>query len=79
MPRPYLNHTIDELEQIVKENKHARPALAEVKEELGHRTTARAKRLLRDVDGLLTGEVAMPKRPPRPDSPKDQLKLDGVD
>lgn len=75
MDRPYLASTIDELEQIVKENLSNRTILAQVREELGFRTTRRAKQLHREVEALLRGELPIPPRPPRPDGPDNQLSL----
>lgn len=79
MSRPYLEHSIEELEGIFKENRHSRPVLAELREELLHRQTSRAKNLLRDVRALLEGEVRMPRRPPPPDDPEHQLGLEGIE
>ena len=75
MDRPYLETTIEDLEKIVDRHKSDRVVLAQVREELGFRKRKRAKQLLREVLGLLDGEVQMPPRPPRPDSPDHQLPL----
>jgi hypothetical protein len=75
MDRPFFHTTIDELERLVTENLSSRTVLGRVWEELTYRETERAKRLLRDVEGLLAGEVPRPPPPPRPDSPDSQIPL----
>lgn len=75
MARPYQKHGIEELEALVKAFKHSRAVLGDIREELTYRRTDRAKALLRDVTGPLTGVVPMPRRPRRPDSPDDQLSF----
>jgi len=77
MDRPYLEASIEDLEKIVKENVNNRTILAKIREELGFRTTRRAKQLRREVDAVLRGEVPRPPKPPRPDRPDDQLSLIG--
>ena len=57
------------------ENRSSRAVLGRLWEELTYRETERAKRLLRDVEGLLGGEVPMPPRPARADSPDNQIPL----
>ena len=57
MDRPYLETTIEDLEKIVDRHKSDRVVLAQVREELGFRKRKRAKQLLREVLGLLGGEV----------------------
>jgi hypothetical protein len=79
MARPYLKHSLVELEDLVRKNKHSLAVLGEIRTELTYRTTDGAKALLRDVLGLLTGQVAMPRRPPPPDGPESQLPLLGGD
>jgi hypothetical protein len=78
MPRQYSEHGIEELEQLVRTHMHSRAVLGDIREELTYRETNRAKALLRDVMGLLTGHIEMPKRPRRADSPEDQLALLGA-
>lgn len=75
MDRPYMETTIEELEKIVDKHKADRVVLAQVREELGFRKRERAKQLLREVLGLLAGEVKMPRKAPKPDSPDAQLPL----
>jgi hypothetical protein len=75
MDRPYMETTIEDLEKLVDKHKSDRVVLAQVREELGFRKRQRAKQLLREVQGLLGGEVKMPRKPPKPDSPDDQLPL----
>jgi len=75
MAKPYQDHGIEELEALVKAHMHSRAVLDEIREELTYRRTKRAKALLRDVTGLLTGVVPMPRRPRKPDSPDDQLSF----
>lgn len=75
MPRPYMEATIAELERLVSENRTSRTILAEIREELRFRKRERARQLLREVEGLLEGQVPMPPKPPKPDDPEDQLSL----
>lgn len=72
MPRQYINHSIDELEAFVQEHLRDRPVLAEIMEELEHRSTPRAKQLLKEVKGVLAGDVNPPRRPYRSDIPENQ-------
>ena len=75
MDRPFINATIDELEALVRENQSNRVVLAQIREELKHHRRKRARQLLREVIGLLEGQVPMPPKPPRPDRPENQLSL----
>lgn len=70
-----MDKSIEELETLVKENIHRRPVLAGIKVELTHRKTNRARQLLREVEGILDGELPLPPKPPRPPQPHDQLGL----
>lgn len=80
MGRPYLKANIEELEHIVRTHKHSLAVLGQVREELTYRQTDRAKSLLRDVMGLLTGKVERPRQPPPADSTENQINLlDGED
>jgi len=75
MDRPLLALTIDKLEQLVSEHRSDRFTLGQVREELSARTTDRAKQLLREVEGLLSGKVPLPPKPGRPAQPGDQMSL----
>lgn len=79
MRRPYQDYEITELENIMAESKHRRATLAELKNELEHRTTDRAQRLLREIKGLLEGEVPTPPRSRRRGLPGEQLDLDDLE
>jgi hypothetical protein len=72
--RPYIEHTIDQLEQLVADNRDRPAVLGPIRVELEHRTTARAKRLLREVLALVKGDIPKPK-PPRAGRPADQQSL----
>lgn len=71
MTRPYIEHGIEQLEEIVGANREKRPVLAEILEELQYRRSLRAKQLRKEVQALLDGVVGQ-VRPPRPD---DQAEL----
>jgi len=75
--RKYFKTPIDELEALVKENLNHRQVLGEVRDELTFRTNKRAKQLLKEVEGILAGEVRVPKPPPPPDTPENQLDMLG--
>lgn len=75
MDRPYFEASVEQLGQIVRDHSHSRVALASVREELAFRQNRRARQLLREVEGLLAGELPMPPKPPKPDSPANQLDL----
>jgi hypothetical protein len=75
MDRPHFDLTINQLEEIVRKHQHSRFALARVLEELQHRDGERAARLRRDIQALLDGEIEMPRKPPKPDSPDSQMPL----
>ena len=72
--RPYIEHTIDQLEQLVADNRYRLAVLGPIRVELEHRTTARARQLLKEVLGLVEGEIPKPK-PPRAGRPADQQSL----
>lgn len=76
--RKYFEADIVELERLVRENKHSRAVLGEVSEELTYRkNTERANQLRREVEALLDGRVARPRRPLKPDSPENQIDILG--
>ena len=77
MDRKYFKTPIDELEALFKENLNHRQVMGEIRDELTFRTNKRAKQLLREIEGVLAGEVWVPDPPPRPDKPEDQLDLLG--
>jgi hypothetical protein len=61
--RPYSNHTIDQLEGLVALNRDRTPVLGPIRIELEHRTTPRAKQLLKEVLALVEGDIPRPKPP----------------
>jgi hypothetical protein len=75
MGRLYFSASVEELERLVRENLHNPMVLGQVREELTYRESDRAKALLRDVMGILRGEVPVPRKPPPPDSEANQLAL----
>lgn len=75
MDRPYFEATIEQLEQVAKDHLHSRVVLATLREELVFRQNRRARQLLREVEGLLAGEVQMPAKPAKPNHPENQLGL----
>lgn len=70
-----MNATIDELEALVRKNQSNRVVLAQIREELKHHRRKRARQLLKEVLGLLEGQVPMPPKPPKRDRPENQLPL----
>ena len=72
--RPYLDLTIDQLERLVEENRQRLAVLGPIRVELEHRTTSRAKQLLREVLALVEGKLPTPKSPPA-GRPIDQQSL----
>lgn len=52
-----------------------RQVLGDVRDELTYRSTRRAKQLLREVEGVLTGAVPLPPKPPGPDTADNQMDL----
>ncbi len=75
MDRPFMDAPIEKIEEMVRDHTSNRVVLAQVREELQFRKNRRARQLLKEVQGLLDGEVPMPARPPRPDDPSNQLPL----
>ncbi len=73
--RIYMDKDIDFLEDLVANDKKHAQVLGDVRDELTYRTSDRAKRLRRDVEGLLAGELPAPGTPPRPARPEDQTDL----
>lgn len=72
--RPYIEHTIDQLERLVADNRDRPAILGPIRVELEHRTTARARRLLKEVLAVVEGDIPKPK-PPRAGRPADQQSL----
>ncbi len=70
MTRLYIDHGIEQLEEIVSTNREKRPVLAEILEELQYRRSQRAKQLRREVRALLDGVV----RQVRQTRPEDQTE-----
>ena len=77
MDRKYFKTPIDELEALFKENLNHGQVLGDIQDELTHRETTRAKQLLREVEGILSGDLKVPEQPPRLDKAEDQLDLLG--
>lgn len=75
MDRPFSEASAAELEQIFVKHKHDRVVLAQLREELGFRHTRKAKQLLKEILGVLEGNVVLPPRPVRPAKPEDQIDL----
>jgi hypothetical protein len=75
MARPYMKNTVAELEGFLKKHAADRAVLGELRAELTNRTTPRAKQLLREVNGLLTGSVAPPPKGMKAPNPDDQGAL----
>lgn len=75
MSRPFMEASIEEIEKIVQDHKSERLILAQVREELQFRSTRKARQLLREVLGILEGEVPVPPKLPRQDRAEDQLPL----
>lgn len=75
MPRPYIQHTIDDLERLVKENLHQTQVLADIRDELTFRNRPRARALQREIEGIFSKRVPQPPRPPRENRPEDQLDI----
>jgi hypothetical protein len=75
MVRLYFDHGVEELEAIFRANLHDRQVLGEIRDELTFREAERAKQLLREVEGVLSQVIPIPKRPPKPDTPENQIPL----
>jgi len=75
--RPYIKHTIDQLERLVAENRTRSAVLGPIRVELEFRETPRAKQLLREVLALVEGEIPSPK-PPRAGRRTNQGSLFGT-
>ena len=77
MDRKYFKTPVDELEGLFKEHLNHRQVLGDIRDELTHRETTRAKQLLTEVEGVLSGDVPVPDPPPAPDRAENQLDLLG--
>ena len=77
MSRPFSDESIDTLEQIFTKHRHERVVLAQLREELLFRKTNRAKQLMKEVMGVLSGDVVLPDKPVRASKPEDQIELLG--
>lgn len=75
MAREFMNHTIDELEELLKKHSSNHQVLGDLRSELTYRGTSRAKQLLREVQGLIQGVVPTPKKEMKPPDPDDQGAL----
>jgi hypothetical protein len=75
MHRPFFKASVDELEALLRKHQSDRFVLAQLREELGFRRTDRAKQLLREVTGLLSGQVPTRPKLPRAAQPEDQFDL----
>lgn len=56
-PRPYIDATIDQLEKLFQENLHRPAVLGDLRDELTYHSRPRARRLLREIEGVLKQEV----------------------
>jgi len=72
--RPYIQMSIVELENLVKERRSDMAVLGPIRVELENRTTKRARQLLREVQGLVAGEIPQNKTS-LPDVPENQIEL----
>lgn len=72
--RAYSELMIDQLEQLVAENRDRPAVLGPIRVELEYRTTRRAQQLLREVRALVEGEIPTPP-PPKAGRPTDQQSL----
>jgi hypothetical protein len=72
--RPYIDHTIDQLEKLVAENRDRPAVLGPIRVELEHRKTQRAKQLAKEVVALVEGDIPKP-RPTKAGRPTDQGAL----
>ena len=77
MDRKYFKTPVDELEALFKENLNHLQVLGDIRDELTHRDTPRARQLLREVNGVLAGVVPAPDTPPGPERAENQLDLLG--
>lgn len=77
MGRPFKKADIDQLEELFEKHPHKRQVLGELKSELTYRSTDRAKQLLREVEGVLSGDVQV-KKPAPEDSPDYQMTLEDL-
>ena len=75
MDRPYFDAPVDQLEQLLRDHKTSRVVLKQVRDELQYRRTARAKQLMREIDGILDGRVPLEQKAPRPPRSDDQTSL----
>ncbi|MGE0441434.1 MAG: hypothetical protein AB7S39_13185 [Gemmatimonadales bacterium] len=73
--RPLMNAAIDELEELFRRRNWDTFTLSRLREELTYRSTERAKRLRREVEGILSGQVPRPPRPAADDGPESQTDL----
>lgn len=75
MSRPFVRNSVAELEAMLRKHTGDRAVLGELREELQFRKTPRARQLLREVLGLLAGEVPTPPKPLKRPEPTDQREL----
>ena len=73
--RKYFKTSVEQLEKLVEENLSHRQVLGEIRDELTYRKSARARQLLKEVTGVLTGDIPLPEEPPRESRPEDQIDL----
>lgn len=60
--RPYVKHRIDQLKELVLQNRHSKAVLGPIREELEYRKIAGARQLLKEVRALVEDVVPPPKR-----------------
>jgi hypothetical protein len=75
MVRRYFKTPVEDLEELVRSNLNRKQVLGEIRDELTFRTTDRARQLLKEVEGVLRGDVPTRPEAPRPSHPDDQKEL----
>lgn len=75
MAREYMQHSISELEDLLRKNAQHHQALGDLRAELTLRSTKRAKQLLGEVEALIKGETLF-ATPPITETVETTLDLD---
>jgi hypothetical protein len=73
--RQYFEATIQQLRETMLAHRKDLAVLGDLRVELEHRRSRGARQLLREIEGLVSGEVPRPTRPPRAAKPEDQTTL----
>ena len=76
--RPYSQAKIEELERLVAANRAEFAILGPIRQELEFRKTRRAQQLLREVRGIVEGDVPR-ARMQLPDSTDNQVELPNLE